>query len=336
VQSISKIILSRTTDLSNPNNVYEGKAKVNVQSENGAVYPLTEGTTGTYTSAALTLPTNIRYRVQIITQGGTEYLSDYVTGQTTPPIDNVTWEKTAEGGIQLYANSTIQQGQTMYYQWKTDETWEFHSSAYTRYKWVYNNLGETIGITLWAANGSLDTTIYTCWRSESSSLLQLRNLDQFSSTKIHQPIAYISPNSVKLSVRYSLNIQQYSISKEAYLFLETMKKNTEQLGTVFDPQPSYLPGNVRSVSNSKEQVIGYVSATQETTKRIFLTPSDVGGWPYQAKCEPRNAGSDPRELRGWFRYYPLDRVPGSDSIVMLPDSCLNCLTKGVNKKPSFW
>ena len=39
-----------------------------------------------------------------------------------------------------------------------------------------------------------------------------------------------------------------------------MQKNAESLGSIFDEQPTQITGNIHSVTNPSEQVIGYVSA----------------------------------------------------------------------------
>ena len=63
-----------------------------------------------------------------------------------------------------------------------------------------------------------------------------------------------------------------------------MKKNTEQTGSLFDPQPSQLSGNIHCLTDPNELVIGYVEITQEQTQRIFISSSEVSDWHYDPGC----------------------------------------------------
>jgi hypothetical protein len=336
----TKIILSRTTDLSTTAISYETKAKLNIQAETGTVYPLTETANGNYTSAPLTLVPGGKYRLQITTAAGKEYMSDYEAGLTTPLIDSISYAKTSNGGLQVYTNSTISPTQARYYDWKTEETWEFHSQYLSYLKFNYDNTGAINGVHLFVANTTtVDNSIFTCWKSENSTKLLLENLDRFSTDKIKQPLVLIPSNSFKLSVLYSINIIQHALSRNGYLFLETMKRNTEQLGTTFDPQPSYLQGNVHATGNPTELVIGYVGATQESTRRVFIDPAKIpGGWPYKTDCTEVGSLNTASDLAGYMFYYPIryNNLTRRDSVILSRDTCVNCLTRGFNIKPSFW
>jgi hypothetical protein len=267
-------------------------------------------------------------------------MSDYEAGLTTPLIDSISYAKTSDGGLQVYTNSTISPTQARYYDWKTEETWEFHSQYLSYLKFNYDNTGAINGVHLFVANTTtVDNSIYTCWKSENSTKLLLENLDRFSTDKIKQPLVLIPPNSFKLSVLYSINIIQHALSRNGYLFLETMKRNTEQLGTTFDPQPSYLQGNVHATGNPTELVIGYVGATQETTRRVFIDPAKIpGGWPYKTDCTEVGSLNTASDLAGYMFYYPIryNNLTRRDSVILSRDTCVNCLTRGGNIKPSFW
>jgi hypothetical protein len=83
---------------------------------------------------------------------------------------------------------------------------------------------------------------------------------------------------------YSINVKQYTWTKEGYEFLEKMKKNTEVTGSVFDPQPSELKGNIRNVSDPTEPVIGFFNICNIEQKRFWIKNSDVPGWGYYPDC----------------------------------------------------
>ena len=76
---------------------------------------------------------------------------------------------------------------------------------------------------------------------------------------------------------YSINVKQYALSHEAYLFFEKIKKNTEQLGSIFDPQPSELQGNIHCITNPAETVVGYVDISEEKVQRNFYQEYESSG-----------------------------------------------------------
>ena len=96
-----------------------------------------------------------------------------------------------------------------------------------------------------------DTTIYKCWNTLEFSTIILGSTEKLTSDVVYLPVQYIEPHSEKLSVLYSINLRQYAISHDQYLFLQKMKKNTEQLGTIFDPQPSEISGNIHCLTDYK-------------------------------------------------------------------------------------
>lgn len=90
-----------------------------------------------------------------------------------------------------------------------------------------------------------------------------------------QPVGYVDAKSGKLFHVYSYNLKQYALTREAYAYWEELKRNTEQLGSVFDAQPSILPTNIKAVHNPKEPVIGFISVSTITSKRIFIAGRDL-------------------------------------------------------------
>ena len=108
--------------------IYEHNAEVNIEGENHETFPLYENGNGVYvSSAALNLNSNEKYRLQIKTRDGKEYVSDFATVKNTPAIDSISWQR-ENGGLKIYVNTHDPQNNTKYYQWKYEETWEIHSA----------------------------------------------------------------------------------------------------------------------------------------------------------------------------------------------------------------
>src|SRR5215469_11099559 len=282
-QGPTVIRLSRTTDVHDTILKPEIGAQLTVEGDDGNKFSLVENGNGEYKIDQLPLNSNAKYRLDIKTADGKEYASDYSPVRYTPPIDSITWQR-ENGGVRIYVNAHDPQNATRYYQWKYEETWEIHSAFYNSLKYIFDVLNEPIRVELKYPDQSIDSTIYRCWNTLNSSSIILGSTEKLISDVVYLPVQYIEPHSEKLSVLYSINLRQYAISHDNYLFLQKMKRNTEQLGTLFDAQPSETSGNIHCLTVPGETVIGYVEVSQEQVKRIFIANSQVPGWNLQSGC----------------------------------------------------
>lgn len=342
-ESPTTITLSRTTKLyDSVINIYENFARVTIESESNASFPLNENTDGVYVSSQLNLNSSEKYRLHILTSDGKEYASSFSPVKSTPDIDSVSWLR-ENGGVQLYINTHDAQNNTKYYQWKYEETWEFHSPIPNNLKYRYNAAGDIIGVEYKNLFGTVDTSILYCWKTVNSSSITLGSSEKLSQDLIYLPFIYIGPAAEKLSVLYSVNLRQYAVSKEAYLFYQKMKKNTEQLGSIFDAQPSDIKGNIQSISNPAEIVVGFVEVTQEKEKRVFINNSQLPNWGYRVACYQQEFQNDEKWLRengtqGLMPAYALapDPFGGIKTFLASENKCIDCTLRGTNVKPLFW
>jgi len=341
-QGPTTIHLSRSSGLDDAALKPELGAQVDVEGEDGSDFPLVENGNGEYNDAQLTLNNGVQYRLHIRTTDGKQYTSDYTPVKYTPLIDSITWQRENDG-LRLYTNGRDPQNDTKYYQWKYEETWEIHST-YNNKLMYFTDPVTTIptAVAYKYPDKSDDTTIYKCWNTLNSSAIILGSTEKLTSDVVYLPVQYIEPHSEKLSVLYSINLRQYAISKDDYLFLQKMKKNTEQLGTPFDPQPSEISGNIHCLTDPNETVIGYVEITQEQLKRIFISNSQVPDWNYDPDCVFIEVANN----RDSIAKYGVDLMPtlvskenpfiGIVSFFAAPPHCVDCTLRGAHQKPDFW
>jgi len=338
------IELSRTNKLSSSQKQYEKGAKVQVEGDDNSFFNLTETGNGTYT-AALNLNSLKKYRLRIKTTAGKEYLSDFAEVKITPPIDSISWQKENEG-IQLYINTHDPQSNTKYYQWNYEETWEFHSPYRSVLKFVtrvgpFGTLVADIAYINPITHNS-DTSIFKCWRSAASTQIIIGSSAKLSQDLIYKPFLFIPGEDQKISVLYSVNVKQYALTKTGYEFLEKMKKNTEENGSIFDPQPSQLTGNIHCVTDADEPVIGYVNISSVEEKRFFISKSQLPYWNYKTGCEEDVVKNNTDSITESWRSgaVPTDVLTlFNNSIVYFgatTPACINCTLSGTNVKPVFW
>jgi hypothetical protein len=334
-QGPTEIKLSRTTPLGQKKTFNaELNATVKIEGDDNSSFSLTNLPNGKYISGSLPIDRNKKYRLRIKTKAGGEYLSDFSAVKITPPIDSVSW-KEEEKGVQIYVDTHDPQDKTIYYRYDYDETWEIHSAYAANYK--YDN-----GFIRPVNPG--DPQVYYCWKYDTSTNIILGSSAKLERDILHlNPVLFIPTIDERIGIRYSIQLRQYALDKEGYAFMEQMKKNTEGLGTIFDPQPSLLKGNIHSISDPNEIVIGYVNATTVQQQRIFITEAELKnrGFNFFSACTSVDVPTHPDSLRlyvppGW----PYEAVFEGLTIIAYKVStsyCVDCRERnGINVKPSFW
>ena len=339
-QGVTNIKLTRSLQLGSGKLSGELGALVRVEGENNTQFPLSEKGQGLYSADQLPLQSNVKYRLYVKTFNAKEYISDYSQVRNTPAIDSIEWERA--DGVQIYINSHDPQNTANYYRWEFDETWKFQSAHRSILKYVRNGVGTITGVAYRTTEES--DKLYTCWRTEGADKILTGTTVQLSSDSIgHIPITYIPRKSVKISILYSINVRQFAINEAEYNFYQTMKKTTEQLGTIFDPQPTQIAGNIHCKTDPSEIVIGYISVSQAQEKRIFISNAEVPGWGYLPDCPETPVANKPDQLilagaQSLVPTIPRIFTPSGllDTINVAGSACVDCTTLGTNIKPSFW
>jgi hypothetical protein len=305
------------------------KARLTVEDKNGGSTILNEMGNGTYSYFNLGLAPGNEYRLRIRTADNKEYLSEYVVAKTTPAIDSISWKK-ENGDVFIYANTHDNTNNTRYYKWDFEETWEILSYYRANYQYVG-------GSTIIPA----PSYHYRCWKYNNATTINVGSSAHLSSDVISEfPLLLIKAGSEKISVRYSILVRQESLTKKAYEYLLLMKKNTESIGSIFDPLPSDLKGNIQCISNPEEGVIGYLSASGLTQKRIFITKLEAG-WKFSQSCEdPQYIPNHPDSIRFFMpSLRPIDLIikDFKEYYTAGAPSCVDCVTRGGNlAMPSYW
>lgn len=338
--------ISRTNKINSNQKQYEKGAVVQLEGNDNSSFKFSEISTGRYATSFI-LNSNKQYRLRVKTLSGKEYLSDFVEVKITPPIDSVTW-KYENNGVQLYTNTHDPQNKTIYYQWDYKETWEFHSPFLSVLKFNTRTgpNGRIIPYLAYkdSTTYSNDTTIFKCWRSGLSNQILIGSSARLSKDLIYLPLLFIPQGDIRLSVLYSINLKQYALTKNGFEFLEKMKKNTEETGSIFDPQPSALIGNIHCLSDPNEPVVGYLNISSIAQKRLFISKSQVPQWRYDSGCEEVKIPNHPDSIfdvwsAGWEPTVVLEFTLGSGRIAYFGTTtreCIDCTTSGTNIKPVFW
>jgi hypothetical protein len=323
----------------------ETNARVNVESDGNNTYSLTETFAGTYVSAPINLDASHKYRVRVKTVGSKEYVSDFVLVKNAPPIDSVGFVAKSEG-VLIYVNSHDAANATKYYRWDFNEDWQFHSKYAAGYK-VNANRNKI-------EPRKVSEQIYDCFANDKSSNIIIASTTKLINDVIyHTPITLVPANSEKIETKYSILVKQYALTSEGYDFWDNLQKNTERLGSIFDVLPSQAQSNYHCVSNPSELVIGYLSVGQVSSKRIFISASQLlptysPVYPCDCKQDTIFANnprlSDPNLLDARSPYLTIMGlfIPPANPFG-LPTAftystilCVDCTVRGTKIPPAFW
>jgi hypothetical protein len=341
------IHLSHSVPLSAPAGTIpppELNALVVIQSDANNSYNLTETGSGNYAISGLNLSSSNKYRLQITTVDKKIYQSDFVTVKNSPPIDSVNYV-VKSNGLNINVNTHDPSNNTRYYRWSYIETWIIHSS-FDSYAELFKVPYDTI------LPRPIADQIYECWQSNNSSSIVLGSSADLAQDIISQTqVTSIASTSEKISDRYSILVKQYALTSDAFNYWQQLKKNTEQLGTIFDPQPSSLTGNIHCITNPSETVLGYISAGSVTQARIFIDIRNLPAWlPISTitGCKMdtllfsgKGKNNEVRDFLYNGNQDPISFIilrPGGPVVGYSAGDpeCVDCTLRGTNVKPSFW
>jgi Domain of unknown function (DUF4249) len=325
------VVLSRSQDVSDTNEPpKEKKANVQLEDSEGNVYALKEVSDGNYSVSNITIDTQLKYQLSIKTEDGKKYQSDYVEIKKTPPIDTVTWEATGQG-LQFYISTHDNEKKSIYYQYRFVETWAYVAPFPSNFE-IKNGVAVT-----------RSDDIYHCWATSPSTGISIATSVKLSEDIISNFPFYLIPKpSEKYLIRYSILVKQTVLTSEAYNYWQQLEKNTEKIGTLFDPQPSQIQSNIQNVDNENEPVLGYFSAGITTEKRIFVSFSELPpDWFFrdtQCKLDTvlnKDLGRGSGDLLISGLYHGSDLNPYGYLYTTTP--CGDCRAAGgTTTKPDFW
>ena len=342
VSGSTGILLTRSSGIDTPRYIPEPGAEVDIQMLNGGNFLLGEDYAGHYSIDGLNLDPTQQYRLHIQTANGKEYISDYAVVKITPPIDSVNWTASSNSvsgeQVNIFVSTHDDQSQPGYYQWQFEETWKYHSNYASDIE--YQNGALVLR--------PLEDLVYTCWRSDLSNSIVIATTEKLTANVIYQfPLTQIPYNSSdKLIDRYSILVKQYALTRDWYEWNQKIKKNTEQLGSIFDAQPSETAGNIHCVTDPTETVVGFVGCTTETEKRIFIDRTEIPrgiistGYEF---CVPDTVKPDPSTydiIFGGGGVIPVTLLYKNGALIGVLSStadCVDCRLKGgTTIPPPFW
>lgn len=301
---------------------------VTISDDIGNIYSLSENEPGTY----ITDPAVFRgiigrvYTLHISTGSDNNnftYESYPVKMIPVPPIDSIYYEKKiieppskyfqGADGCQIYLNTYDPSDSCKYYRWDFSETW-------------------VVRLPFPVAN-------QICWITNNSNNINIKSTAALNEARIDRfPINYISNNTDRLKTKYSILVNQYSMTEDEYKYWEKIQNVAVQVGGLYDIIPASVSSNINCIENPGETVLGFFSVSARTSKRIFIKDNFPGIINLYSNCiKDTIPYIDPPGLG--VSVWILD-----DEQFMIPPykittdikGCADCTVRGTNIEPDFW
>ncbi len=162
-------------------------------------------------------------------------------------------------------------------------------------------------------------TCYITYPVNEQSIL-LFGTDRKDDFKIRQQELATIPTDRTFSDRNMIQVVQYSLPEAAYLYYRKINTITNQVGTIFDPPPAKVRGNISQLNDPDRIILGYVDLAAVDTAVTFVNPSFFEPVFISSDCMQDFSRPDWRDTWGF------------------PATCLNCLLipgAGV-QLPKYW
>lgn len=369
-----EIKLSRSFELDSLGPRPERSAMVSVIGSNGFNMSFNESEPGLYVSNdSFSAEQNVDYHLEITTNNGRQYTSSDVRLTQATPIDDLyavrDFNENGEEGVSIYVDAFDPTGSSKFYRYTYEETYEIIAPEYSPYELHINNddfpyppeviqgLTESEIIEFFVTREFRPEQEQICYNTVASNSIIIENTNQFVEDRINGfRVRFISRENYIMSHRYSILVNQYIQSPQAHEFYKSLKEISETETIFSTTQPGFLNGNVSSVTNDNEKVVGFFEVATVDSKRIYFNYADLFPGedlpPYYIRCDafftPDLFQADP--LTGEIgnspiqtaiiqgRQYWAENDEGGffQPYYMVLPECGDCTFLGETEVPDFW
>lgn len=357
------IRLSQVYELEETGPKLEKGANVSVADDQGNEYQFEEKDTIYASITPFKAEPGRKYQLKIRTSAGKNYTSDQQVLTTETKIDNVTATVAnfnGERGVQINVNSYDATNTSKYYRYEYNETYKIIAPY-----WDYRET-KLVNIPAIPADPSNDfpgsparediivsirkNETRICYSSKKSNDIILNSTNSQSDDRVHFPVRFISNQNYIISHRYSIFVKQYVQNLAAFTYYKTLRDLSSSGGVLSPKQPGFFYGNIRSVENPTEKVIGFFEVSAVSSERIFfnyadLFPKEILPPYYESDCEIREfldcIGDLPCNgpiLRSGIRGKTLVHLSSifPSNYFMVKSACGDCTSFSSNIVPPFW
>jgi hypothetical protein len=247
-----------------PPELYVSNATVTISDDLGktvSLFPLGQGIYQT-TDSSYVGTVGRSYTLTVETSEGKKYVSQPEKLLPVAPIDSLTFEfynndVTTEGkynGYKVYVNTRDPAETGNYYRWTGYGYSRVHSTGVP------------------CSLGSPNICNDYCWQPNFSTEVHILSDAAINGRPIRNQYAFFSP--IYTTGPHLVEVSQLSMTREAYQFWRLYQEQQTRVGSILDPLPAPIIGNVANANDSQELALGYFAASAVARKRFTLRDFD--------------------------------------------------------------
>jgi len=230
---------SAYTSGSDGNNIAVSGALVIISDDTGTEEVLREENPGLYlTDESFRGNIGRKYTLSIITAEGKMIESHPEEMLPVPEVDSIYYifqqiSSDKDQGHEVYVIVNDPGDEKNYYRWKWDGYYRFY---------MVN-----------------ERSTNACFKHEFDiNRISVVSDRDFDGNKIYFPVSFVKHFS---NDYYLIHVHQYSITESAYKFWNALSEQSTNVGSIFDPQPARIKGNLFYIDDTEEPVYGYFGAS---------------------------------------------------------------------------
>ncbi|MFD2943159.1 DUF4249 domain-containing protein [Flavobacterium notoginsengisoli] len=355
------IRLSQVYELEETGPKLEKGANVFILDDKGNEYQFAEKDTVYESITPFKAEPGRKYQLKIKTSAGKNYTSDEQALTTETKIDNVTATvETVNGerGVQINVNSFDPTNSSKYYRYEYTETYKVIAPLWSPFEAFVIDVPAVPEDPREGTPGSPASEnisivrrtkqVRICFSTKKSNSIILNSTNALSEDRVHFPVRFISNQNYIISHRYTIFVKQYIQNLAAHTYYKTLK-DLSSSGSILSPkQPGFFYGNIKSVENPSEKVIGFFEVSAVSSERIYFNYEDL--FPreplppyYESDCEMKefaDCTGDPPcaavQLRSVIRSRELIYFSGFSPYFLVKPACGDCTKFSSNIVPPFW
>ena len=295
--STQSITLTRTFAFDVDNPEPETQAVVVINDDLGGSIIFNEISPGIYSSnGAIQLVSERQYQLQINTQDGTRYVSDFESIPENIPIGELNAKRIINNsgidGVAIEVGNSNTSSSPNYFRYEYDETYKIVAPDFNPFDWDeidYDFFCEDDdGWEVTVAPRQEDVRI--CYATNVSRDVILASTESLNTNNLESfEVRFLSNSNPFIAQRYSILVKQYHHSTNAASFYKTLNDFSSEESIFSNTQTGLLEGNLK-VENSNTLVIGYFELSSYNEKRLFFNYEDLFPNeplpPYLINCDP--------------------------------------------------
>ncbi len=349
----------------------EQGALVSITDNSGTSYRFEETEPGIYLSETpFAARQGTDYTLDVQTADGKAYRSATVTTPENVPIDNIEAKRLfndkGEEGVSILLDNALPSETPNYFRFEYEETYKIVAPNWDPFEFevVHYIPCDTIPY-------QVDIKVQTeerkvCYGSATSNAVIQTSTVGLTENKVNDfNIRFIGRDNYIMSHRYSILVRQFSQTQDAHSYYERLGDFSSSDNIFSQIQPGFLEGNVRSISDESEKVLGYFEVAAVEERREYFNYDDLFPGeelpPYVVNCAtPGNpqlysfgyhcadfrvcdgACESPlieAILAGNVVFHSVNENGSADQpgpYFTLPSPCGDCTKLGSNIVPDFW